>query len=270
MRKTLLSLVAIMLVSFSTSFAQTEILNENFETVIPDEDIALTGWVNVAEVGTRAWIGKEYDANKYAQFSSYNSGEANTGWLVTPALDLTNSTAADFMFDINVGYWTHAGLVVLVSTDFDGTNVAGATWDDVSSSFTIPTEPTSGYGTFAAAGTMDLASYLGETIYIAFKYTGDDNASQTTTYQVDNVVVTSTIGVNEVAKENVAVYPNPAQNQITINAKIENIKISNTTGQVVYTGQENTIDVSNLSNGMYFIAVEEIDGTVKTGKFLKK
>ena len=148
MKKTLLLIVAMVMVSFGTTFAQTEILNEDFESVIPDEDIALTDWVNTAEIGTRAWIGKEYDGNKYAQFSSYGSGEENVAWLVTPVLDLSAATAADFMFDVNIGYWTHAGLTIHVSTDFDGTDVTAATWDDVTSNFTIPTEPTGGYGDF--------------------------------------------------------------------------------------------------------------------------
>ncbi len=173
---------------------QTSIFFEDFETTAGDGSTSietdLTNWSNLTETGTREWYSATYSANKYAQMSSFGSGEANTTWLVTPSIDLTGYISQEFTFDVNIGYWTHDGLTVHISTDFDGT-IAGSTWDDVTSNFTIPQTPTGGYGTFASAGTMDISSYSG-TIHIAFKYTGDANASETTTYQVDDVSVQGT------------------------------------------------------------------------------
>lgn len=277
MKKNLLLIIAIFFVSFSTSIAQTELLNEDFESTPGDgSSIGLADWVNYIEVGTRDWISEEYDNNKYAQYSSYSSGEANVGWLVTPALDMSNFTDASFSFDVNVGYWTHAGLTVHISTDFDGSDVGAATWDDITSNFTIPTEPTGGYGEFGPAGTMDISSYVGNTAYIAFKYSGDDNAGETTTFQVDNVVVEGTMAVGEINESAVSIYPNPTSSTITVNNdnRISRLVISNCAGQTIMemddVNKTTELNVANFSNGIYFITLTEEKGAVKTTKFMKK
>lgn len=259
---------------FITSLVQAQLLDEDFESTTPDADISLTGWTNSAETGTRLWIGKEYNSNKYAQFSSYNSGEANEGWLITPALTLDGTN--DFSFDVNIGYWTHDALSVFISTDFDGTDIAGATWDDITSSFTIPQTPTGGYGTFASAGTMTLSNYTGDA-YIAFVYNGDDNASETTTIQVDNVMVTAgSTGLQDQQENEFSIYPNPASSLLNINSDktIDHIVISDITGQVVKTkhGHEQSslsMNIRDLPAGIYMTGIYTTNGDLSTYKFVK-
>lgn len=165
------------------------LLNEDFETVTSDSDIDLTNWSIFAEVGTRNWIGKSFSGNKYAQASSYGSSDdENISWLITPDINLDNTAQENFSFDIAVGYWRHSGFSVLISSDFNGSDLAAATWTDITSNFTIPVEPASGYGSFASAGVMALDNYTG-TVNIAFKYAGKVGAGETTTYQIDNVIV---------------------------------------------------------------------------------
>ncbi len=168
--------------------------NEDFETVTANSDLSLLGWTNAnVEVGgVPVWLGKEYSANKYAQAASY--GSTSTGadqiWMITPPINMDATTNEEFSFDINVGYWTHAGLSVKISTDYDQTiaGIATATWTDVTANFTIPVIPTGGYGTFETAGTMDVSAYNG-TMSIAFVYDGNKTDGETTTYQIDNVLV---------------------------------------------------------------------------------
>lgn len=168
-------------------YTNAQLLSEDFETVTTYTPVAIADWDNVIEVGAVYWEGREFSSNLYAQMSSYNTGEANAVWLVTPAIDLSGTNNETFSFDVNIGYWTHDALTVLISTDYAG-DPTTATWDDITANFTIPQEPTGGYGTFATAGTMDISAYSG-TVNIAFLYTGDDNAGETTTIQIDNVVV---------------------------------------------------------------------------------
>jgi len=158
---------------------------ENYDPI--DKD----GWKSVEAEGTRAWQARTYSDNGYAQYSSYSSGEENISYLVSPTVDLTGSEDNTFSFDINVGYWTHDGFAVLISEDYDGVNFDLATWVDISSNFTIPSEPSIGYGNFASAGTFDLSAY-GAEITIAFRYTGNGNTGETTTYQVDNILIEGT------------------------------------------------------------------------------
>jgi len=166
-------------------------LFNDFEAYANYDPIDKDGWKSVEAEGTRAWQARLYSENSYAQYSAYSSGEENISYLVSPTVDLTGSEDNTFSFDINVGYWTHDGFAVLISEDYDGVNFDLATWVDISSNFTIPSEPSIGYGNFASAGTFDLSDY-GAEITIAFRYTGNGNTGETTTYQVDNVLIEGT------------------------------------------------------------------------------
>jgi len=129
--------------------------------------------------------------------SSYGSAStgADQAWLITPGINMDNTVAEVLSFDVNIGYWTHDGLTVKISTDYDQTveGIATATWTDVTADFTIPSTPSDTYGTFTSAGNLDVSAYSG-TMYVAFVYDGDADASQTTTYQIDNVSVSASDG----------------------------------------------------------------------------
>ncbi len=177
---------------------------DNFETHTcatssPYTPIGEGGWTQVDTVPASV-KGKYYcrlfSSNKYSQISSNGTSEKNDVFLITSQIDLTYAISPKFTFDLNVGYWKADCLNVYVSTDYDGNlaNVGDATWVDLTSNFTLPQTPTSGYGTFANAGIADLTGYAGGKIYIAFKYSGDSRATTpdpkpTTTYQIDNVKV---------------------------------------------------------------------------------
>ena len=156
-------------------------------------------------LGTRTWECRTY-SNKYAQVTSNASNSENQVWLITKQIDLTDANVPTLTFDVNVGFYNADCLSVLISENFDGTEagVASATWTDVTSSFTLPQTPTINYGTLASAGTLELSAFKGKKINVAFKYTGDGrtdaNPKKTTTYQVDNVVISDTKTVSTVSE----------------------------------------------------------------------
>ncbi|MBP7369652.1 MAG: choice-of-anchor J domain-containing protein, partial [Paludibacteraceae bacterium] len=126
-------------------------------------------------LGTRTWECRIFSNNKYAQVTSNASNTENQVWLITKQIDLTDANVPSLTFDVNVGYYNADCLSILISENFDGTEagVASASWTDVTSSFTLPQTPTSGYGTLASAGTLELSAFKGKKINVAFKYTGD-------------------------------------------------------------------------------------------------
>jgi hypothetical protein len=71
------------------------------------------------------------------------------------------------------------------------------------------------------------------------------------------------------------IVPNPAHNKIIINAKIDfhNVEIINYLGQTIITQSVGTnsvtLDVSNLTNGIYFIRVTSANG-ISMKKFVKQ
>ena len=160
-------------------------IDEDFESQSNDVDIAIEGWQNVAMEGSRLWRGKEYDDNIYAQATSYGSDEDNECWLITPGINLSAMNNPEFLFVTAKAYWTHNGLSVLISTDFNGVNIASATWTDLGATIAGENDPDHEW---IPSGVISLSSYSG-TAYIAFKYDGSGLTGQTSSYRVDNVLL---------------------------------------------------------------------------------
>lgn len=78
----------------------------------------------------------------------------------------------------------------------------------------------------------------------------------------------------ENAKTKLVVYPNPVTDilQISSESTIYNYKIMNIQGAVLKEGtpNENTIDCSNLSSGLYFLQVKFADGLEQIQRIVKK
>lgn len=71
----------------------------------------------------------------------------------------------------------------------------------------------------------------------------------------------------------VSIYPNPVTNVATINAgnnKVTKVSVTNTLGQVVLTGNSETVDFSGLQNGIYIVKVAFDNNTTTTQKIVKK
>lgn len=175
-----------------TDLLKNPLLWESFSDLATDALTSLKDWKTdgdwfVSSEGGTDWKVTAYDNNQYLQYSAYKTDGKCEAWLVTP--EVTAGTGNKFSFDVKVGNWNADCLSVLISTDFDGSNVDAASWVNITSQFTIPSEPNKGYGDFASAGNYDLSSYNGQKIRIAFKYVGDGTKKETTTYQIDNIMI---------------------------------------------------------------------------------
>jgi len=165
-------------------------------TASPYTPVGENGWMQKDTSGTKGiYYCRTFSSNKYAQITSNATNEQNNSFLITKQIDLTLGIAPIFTFNVNVGYWNADCLTVWISENFDGNtaNIKNATWVNLTSNFSFPQIPTSGYGTLASAGTANLTAYNGKKVYIAFKYSGDSRTATspkiTTTYQIDNVKV---------------------------------------------------------------------------------
>ena len=175
---------------------------QNLEALPTGDLKELKGWF-ISSTGDTQWKVTSYDDNQYVQYSANGTKGACVGWMVTPAISVT---ADDYLaFDVTVGYYNASCLSILISENFDGKNVGTANWVDVTSDFSIPTKPTSGYGTFASAGKVSLSAYAGKKVYVAFKYEGDGANKKTTTYQIDNIMVGTSIPANSLSTPTYAV-----------------------------------------------------------------
>ena len=166
-------------------------LNTDFENGTSGEDYILDGWINGNIQGERYWESKGNSTNKYLEITGFNAMATDIeSWIVSPGVTITSGQKLNF--DTKVGFWRHAALSVYISTDFNGNsdNLISSTWTDISSECNIPTEPINGYGSTFSNSEIDLSSYAGQTIYVLFKYTGD-NATKTTFVQLDNVIISN-------------------------------------------------------------------------------
>ncbi len=168
----------------------TVVFFEDFESYNTGET-NLPGWTNVNVTGgSKLWEVREYSGNKYMQCSAYRSGENPMEvWLITPGIDLDNSTGEELSFKTKTGYNNGKALTVFVSTDYTGNpaDINNATWLMVEAD--IADGPATGYMSDFVEGKADI-SCLDGTVYVAFRYLGGDGAI-TTTYQVDDVKVTA-------------------------------------------------------------------------------
>ena len=93
---------------------------------------------------------------------------------------------------------------------------------------------------------------------------------------VDNVSMVEGTNVSVVTNraEAVNIYPNPAVNNLFISSKsdISKIGIYNVVGKQVkeYTSVLQSVSVSDLKSGVYFIRITDSNGKTVTSKFLKK
>ena len=76
-------------------------------------------------------------------------------------------------------------------------------------------------------------------------------------------VINSTTGINQFSNTNtIKIYPNPANNKITIDANdIVDVKLFDVLGNQITSTKQNQIDVSNLPEGVYFIQVQTKQNT---------
>lgn len=118
---------------------------------------------------------------------------------------------------------------------------------------------------------VDLSNYAGQTIYIAFVHM---NTSDEYMMKIDDINIEAGAGIEEVSANVVRVFPNPATNMINVEAQgFEQYQLVNMLGQTVMNSNlvngNAQINVSNLSNGVYYVRL--INGnTVETIKVIKK
>ncbi len=84
------------------------------------------------------------------------------------------------------------------------------------------------------------------------------------------------LGTNDVTKTNFIVYPNPVSNYLAIETHFtgsSQLIVINNLGQLVLKQNQNTssisLDVSNLSKGLYFLNIASEDSNSQTIKFIK-
>lgn len=176
-----------------TTSTASVLFEEDFEGTT-EAALTAAGWINVnVNGGTYKYSLRNFSGNNYMQVTAFNSNEnPYEAWLITPAINLDASSEEQLTFKTNAGFYNGDALTVYVSTDFSGNpdDIDSATWSLVDA--TLPTGPTSGYGTtFTNSGVINLSCLEGD-VYVGFSYVGS-SSGVSTTFQVDDVKVTGSL-----------------------------------------------------------------------------
>lgn len=265
--------------------AQFTIWEDDFN----DSDVS--DWILVdADGDGNNWISSmdwQIDVNNqtingsYNILSSYNVNKATglpfnvvqQNWAIAPEIDLSY-------------YGTGIQLIVnaqpsILSGNQDIYVYASTTNTDITSFTQIGTlkmlRKSSRTGTAFADYTVDISQFAGQSkVYLAFLTTTKKNYVG---LEIDKVSITATsvLGVDEVKNVSTTLKQNPVEDYLqlqlgtSLNQEGVTLKIYNTTGILVKEAKysDSGILISNLSNGIYFLIVQEGNKTEKI-KFIKK
>lgn len=145
---------------------------------------------------TNNWSISNYGGNSYFQESAYNKYKTGPvdAYLIT-AKPVTISDGQALFFDaLYANYRKEGGKVsVLLSEDLAGftkENIEAADWKDITAQLEIATS-NNGSGNLAAVKKIPLSAYSGKSVYLAFRYQGDNTAgkNETSTIRLDNIVI---------------------------------------------------------------------------------
>ncbi len=81
------------------------------------------------------------------------------------------------------------------------------------------------------------------------------------------------LSIEESTTNHFSLYPNPTNGVLTINSTsaIFEISVYNNLGQLLFiSAEKNQVDISTLSEGIYFVKIKDQNGQVETKKVVKR
>jgi hypothetical protein len=253
-------------IATSSIYSQTEILNEDFQSGIPSNWTIVTNdaLTPVDPVYTNAWVSMLDPEDNLNTVISSTSHFTPTGtadrWIITPLLSL--GTAGN---SISWKAKSHDpsfpdGYLVLVSKT--GNEIADFT-DTIGKIIGEDFEWNSRTQLF------DDAKFASEDIYVAFVNRTNNGFK----LYLDSIIVTinDDSGISENTELRLVVYPNPTSERLDIQSQyaLSSVMIFNSSGQLLMTEKSNSIDVSTLTSGFYYVEIL-VNGFKVTERFIKQ
>jgi hypothetical protein len=149
-------------------------------------DSSWDNWTKVSVTGAQEWrldtqFGNPGNCAIMSGFAN-STNNVNEDWLISPEIDLSSVSTAKLSFQTASRFAGNL-LEVKISSNYTGGNPNAATWTNLTA--TLDTN-TSSY-VWTNSGSIDISSFAGQNVYVAFKYTS--TASASTTWEVDNILI---------------------------------------------------------------------------------
>ena len=269
-------LLPVLFASFLAN-AQTTVFTENFEDITDLQD---AGWTlyNDSNIPYGSYATAFPDAWRIISWTNESGNKVASSpswfttitpadrWLITPAITIPAN------FTVSLEYFARShddspyddGFKLKISTTTKDKSAFSniQTVDHAVNSSIVSLEPY----------TVDLSSYVGKTVYLAWvnDYTNGNLLS------IDDIIISATsLGVSDVKKKNLSLYPNPTKDYFQLSdsrGKINVVKIYDISGILVKemkVQNSGKYNVSDLKTGVYNVSVESTKSTQNI-KLIKK
>jgi hypothetical protein len=192
-----------------------------------------------------------YAGERFGACMASNAAPWNDDWMISPQLQLGDNSVFTFMAK---SYTAIYGL--------EKFNVGVSTTGMAPEDFTMLNSSVIEAPVAWTTETFDLSAYDNMEVYVAIQCVSQDAF----VFMIDDLMVSSTVGIEENEMSNINIYPNPANNVVNISSDVDmkTVRIVNYTGQVVYTenaySNSLSINTSNLAKGVYVLQLETASG----------
>ena len=140
----------------------------------------------VSKDGSQAW---EYrvSGNGTMSINGYDGQNYNDNedWLISPSIDLTQISNAHLQFKHAVEYYESGSLFLMVSPNYNGNNLAEASW----SQFEVEDPASTSINDLKKSGLINLSAFDGQTIHFAFKYVSSEISQEAPFWAISEVSI---------------------------------------------------------------------------------
>ncbi len=158
-----------------------------YETIFSDAFASLSNWTAVNVSGTQVWATTTF-GNPAPSAIMDGKGSANEDWLVSKKITIP-STYKEVFFSFETDGRNAGSLLEVYITDNYTGSVSTTSWTKTNPA--LDTDLASFAG-FVNSGKVDISSFKGKDIVVAFKYTSTSTSVPSTTWEVDNFAVKGT------------------------------------------------------------------------------
>lgn len=156
-----------------------------YETIFSDAFASLSNWTAVNVSGTQVWATTTF-GNPAPSAIMDGARSANEDWLVSKKITIPSTYKEVFFSFETDGRYSGNSLEVYVTENYTG-SVSTTSWTKTNPALDTDLAAFAG---FVNSGKVDVSSFKGKDIVVAFKYTSVSGAS--TTWEVDNFAVKGT------------------------------------------------------------------------------
>jgi len=142
---------------------------------------------NIALIGMKEYKGQgfyfdDYNGDHFLEANGYNGDSLSNSWCITPEMNLAHFNGANLSFTSSMNY-SGGTMELLISNDYNGgPDPASATWDTLTGMAALST----GGFNEVPSGDIDISAWAGESVYIAFHFTGAPGSGGSRTWQLDD------------------------------------------------------------------------------------